>query len=176
MNATLTRVACALVIAALSGVFWVGRAQSQTTYAITLSHAEESVDPVGRAVITMMARGDLQGALTVRLDRSADGTVTGGEWALTVSYTEVIATPPASSGGDDDPGERLVQKGVLKGTVTGGSVTLNDDGSVGTLNGVQLVLTGGTLAYDGTASGSGSIDGTSLADRDNSSGSISLVF
>lgn len=177
MNATWTRVGCGLVIAALSGVFWGARAQSPTAYSISFSHAEESVDPSGRTVMTMMARGDLQGALTVTLERAEDGAVTGGEWALTVSYTEILeSSEPAPPGAEEDPGEKLVQKGVLKGAVTGGLFTLESDGRLATLSGVQLMLTGGTLAYDGATSGNGSLDGASLSDRDASNGSITLVF
>jgi len=153
---------------------------SQATYTLTLSHAEESLDPSGRTVLTMMAAGDLQGALTVKLDRAADGTVTGGEWALTVSYTEIVTPPPAGGGGGggtvEDPGEILVQKGVLKGDVTAGVVSQNGSGAIDALSGVQLLLTGGTLAYEAVASGAGSLTGSAISDRDASSGSITLIF
>ena len=175
MNAIWIRVACALVIVSLSGTFRGARAQSPATYNVSLSHAEISVDDSGRTVVTMMAAGDLRGALTVRLERAADGAIAGGEWAFTVSYTEIAASVPPPDGGEDDPGEMLVQKGVLKGTVTGGQVG-PADGGLETLIGVRVALTGGTLAYDAITSGSGSIDGSNMADRDASSGSFTLTF
>jgi hypothetical protein len=177
MNAIATRVSCVLALALLSGMFSTMRAQPQTTYNIVLSHAEESVDASGQSVLTMMARGDLQGAFTVKLDRAADGTITGGEWALTVSFTEILASPTGGGGGtEEDAGEILVQKGVLKGAVTGGLASQNAAGKLDALSGVQLLLTGGTLAYDTVATGSGSIDSSSVSDRDASSGSITLIF
>ena len=46
----------------------------------------------------------------MRLERAADGTIAGGEWAFTVSYTEIVASAPPPDGGEDDPGEMLVQR------------------------------------------------------------------
>ena len=177
MKAISTRVSCALVIALLAGLSLRIGAQGQTTYNIALSHAEETVDSSGQSVLTMMARGDLQGALTVKLQRAADGTVTGGEWALSVSYTEIVAAqPPSGNPEEEDPGEILVQKGVLKGVVTAGVASQNATGQIDALSGLQLLLTGGTVAYDTVASGSGSIDGSAVSDRDASTGSFTLIF
>src|SRR5437879_2102847 len=62
--------------------------QSATTYNMQLSLAEQSQDDQGRTLLTMMSAGDLQGVLTLAVTTAADGSITGGEWALTVSYTE----------------------------------------------------------------------------------------
>lgn len=170
------------LVAAGVGGFRSARAQTQTTYNLTFSHAEQSIDAAGATVITVMAQGGLQGVMTLKLERGEDGSVTGGEWALAVSYTETPVIPPPNDSpvtptdGDNDPPENLVQKGVLKGRITGGTVALNGDGGVVVLNGVQLELTGGTLAYDGVLQGGGYINGTALSDRDTSSGSVSLIF
>jgi hypothetical protein len=170
------------LVAAGFGGYRIARAQTQATYNLTFSHAEESIDAAGATVITVMARGDLQGVMTLKLERGEDGSVTGGEWALAVSYTETPVIPPPNDNpitppaGDNDPPENLVQKGVLKGQITGGAVALNEDGGVVALNGVQLELTGGTLAYGSVLQGGGYINGTTLTDRDTSSGSVSLIF
>jgi hypothetical protein len=164
-----------LAVVASVSVFGDTFAQSQaTTYNLTLSHAEASVDESGRIVVTMMASGDLQGTVTVRLDRSAEGAVTG-EWAFNVSYTEVMAVVPNGTG-DEDPGEALVQKGVLKGSVKGGSIALNDDGSVRALSSLLLELKAGTLEYESVTAGDGLLNGTDVSNRDASNGSISLTF
>lgn len=153
-----------------------GAAYAQSTYMATLSHVAQAIDPVGRTVFTMMANGDLQGALTLVLERSTDGNVIRGEWAITVSYTEVYALPPSPDGDEDGHGERLVQRGVLKGAVIGGRAASNGAGAITAVTGIRLAITGGTLEYSATTTGGGLIDGTNLSDAAMSGGSIMLSF
>lgn len=170
----------------ITGLFHGSRAQSQATYNLTLSRAEVSADGNGRTIVTMVARGDLSGILTLALNRRADGTVTGGEWALMVSYTTVTASdgqvsvgePEGEVGNANGPegAEALVQKGALKGDVAGGTLTLNVDGTLGSLNDIVLSLTGGTVAYGQVTSGNGLVAGMDLADRDASNGTASFTF
>src|SRR5215469_10936078 len=114
---------CAIVVVA---AFMLGTAprgqaaqQSPTTYSINLALAEQSHDDQGRTVITMLASGDLPGVLTLTLSTTADGTVSGGEWALVVSYTAPLNPKKPNAGS----GQKLVQRGVLNGTLTGGSTS-----------------------------------------------------
>ena len=176
MSRTIRRGLLIFALAAVAGLLWTARAQSLTTYNVTLSHAETSTDANGRLVLTALVAGDLPGTLTLAMNVDANGAVTGGEWAITVSYTEVThLETPAEDG--EDHAESLVQKGMLKGDVAGGTLTLSPDGSLSSLNGIVLSITGGTLAYEGAStSGNGLIVGTSLSDRDASAGTGSIIF
>ncbi len=173
-----TVIGVAVLFLCLAAV-WNTRAQALTTYNVTLSHPEATTDSAGRVVVTLMAAGDLTGVVTVALERNAAGTVTGGEWAMNVSYVETVPVDPATPvdpNGDNDGGERLVQKGTIKGAVAGGTVTLNADGTLARLNDVVLSLTSGTLQYQATTTGSGVLGATNLGNRDASSGAVSFIF
>jgi hypothetical protein len=175
-----------LTLSISAGLTWHAIAQGPATYNLALSRADASTDAKGRLVVTMVARGDLPGTLTLALDRAADGTVTGGEWALMVSYTAVTSAAgelsvgepegelAAETGADDS--EALVQKGALKGDVAGGTVSLDPDGTVRSLNGLVVSVTGGTLAYERATNGNGLIIAINLADHAASNGTASLIF
>lgn len=146
------------------------------TYNVTLSRAQVSPTDNHRIIVVMDAAGDLRGALTLGLDRNGeDGAVTGGEWALVVAYTEETQHEPEGDGGEDHS-ETLVQKGTLKGSIAGGQITLNPDGTIASVDSLQLVLDGGSLTYQGVTHGSGSALGANLHDPSASSGSLNLNF
>jgi hypothetical protein len=174
LRRTVIGVAALLVCAA---AVWTARAQEKHTYNVTLSHAESMTDSSGRVVVTLMAKGDLSGVVTLALERNAAGAVTGGEWAMNVSYTEAVPVDPSAPvSADPDGGERLVQKGTIKGAVVGGTLTLSADGSLTSLNDVVLSLNGGTIQYQSATSGSGLVTATQLANRDTATGAVSLIF
>lgn len=174
----------ACVLAITLAAYSQTRAQAQSTYNVTLSRAEASTDAHGRTIVTMTTRGDLPGTMTLAIERRADGTVTGGEWALNVSYTQLTAPDghveaADIAGGDDETvphAEALVQKGVIKGQLVGGSVTLGADGALATFNDLVMSVTSGTLAFDRAASGNGVLSGASLSDRDASNGAVTITF
>jgi hypothetical protein len=173
---------CALVVVValiLAMPSYSGAQQSPATYNVTLALADQHVDDHGRTVITMMASGDLRGVLTLAISSAPDGTITDGEWALNVSYTAPLnpdAQPdPSSSDPDAGTGEQLIQRGVLSGTVTTGSIT-QADGHVTGLTGVSLSLTNGTVEFADVPNGFGTFAGTSVNDRTNSTGSMTLTF
>jgi hypothetical protein len=150
----------------------LANAQSPSTYNINLSLAEQSQDDQGRTVVTMISKGDLPGVLTLALSMASDGTVTGGEWSLVVSYTDIV-NPQGQT--EEEKGETLIQKGVLSGTVLAGGTTLNN-GVVSAIGYLQLDLSHGTVEYASVPNGSGSASGTSIDDRANSAGSATLTF
>jgi hypothetical protein len=161
------------------GLVWTVRAQEKHTYNVTLSLAEATTDPAGRVVVTMLAKGDLAGVVTLALEKNAAGTVTGGEWALNVSYVESVPVDPnapVNPSGDNDGGERLVQKGMIKGRITSGTLTLNADGTLSSLDGVLLSLDSGTLQYQSATSGSGLVTASQLGNRDTATGAVSFIF
>jgi hypothetical protein len=144
------------------------------------SIAEQSVDDQGRKVIVTQCSGDLPGVLTLVLANPADASLSG-EWALNVSYTAPLhpnaPLDPNATDPDEAVGETLIQKGVIHGTIVGGTASLVN-GNVVLLNGVQLALTSGSLQFTNIVkgTGSGSVSGTSLDDRNASSTSLTLTF
>jgi hypothetical protein len=170
------------------GLVWTVRAQEPQTFNVTLSHAEVSHDPTsGQTIVTMPVRGDLPGVLTLGLKQNAAGTVTGGEWSLVVSYSTTTSSDgtvtvdpveeiPHGQPGHTHGADALVQKGVIKGSVDGGTLSLNTDGSLRSLNDIVLSVTAGTLQYATATSGNGLLSGTNLSDRATSSGAASIVF
>ncbi|HTC95447.1 MAG TPA: hypothetical protein VK699_18520 [Terriglobales bacterium] len=174
---------CALLVAAAALMLAMpsnsGAQQSPATYNINLALADEHVDDHGRTVITMMASGDLRGVLTLAISSVPDGTVTDGEWSLNVSYTVPLNPDAQPDFSLPDPdaaiGEQLIQRGVLSGTVTGGSIT-QADGQVAWLIGLRLSLTNGTVEFADVPNGFGTADGSNVNDRTNSAGSMTLTF
>ena len=153
--------------------------QQPTTYNSNFTIASQSIDDHGRTVIVMQGTGDLPGVLTLVLTMAADGSVSGGEWALNVSYTAPLnpnAQPDNSLPDPDSPiGEQLIQKGTLSGNIASGSaVTAN--GQVSTFSSLQLVIATGTLQFAGVTTGNGTANGTHIDDRANSAASTSLTF
>jgi hypothetical protein len=119
---------------------------------------------------------NLPGTLTLKLTRDASGVnIIGGEWAYNVSYTEVRHIENPEPGGEDHA-EFLVQRGTLKGTISGGQVSLDGNGSVSAINSVQLAVNGGSLTFHATKSGSGSGQMSNLLDADTATGTLTLSF
>jgi hypothetical protein len=153
--------------------------QALTNYNSTFSLAQQSVDAGGHTVVIMQGTGDLPGVLTLVLTLGADGTITSGEWALNVSYTAPLhpgAPPdPNSSESDAAQGEQLIQKGVLSGSVAGGSATVSN-GLVSTIRSLQLNVSHGTLQFASVTQGNGAVAGANIDNRANSSATSSLTF
>ena len=103
---------------------------------VALAHARVSAEN-NDIIVVMDATGDLPGALTLKLNCNG-ANVTGGEWALVVAYTELLPDQPTEDG---DPGESLVQKGTLKGTITGAQITLSADGPIAAIDSLHYSLT-----------------------------------
>jgi hypothetical protein len=171
---------CALAVL-LAVIVFSGSAvaQSPVTYNVSLAVADQATDAQGRTVITMMATGDLPGVFTLALSIAPDGTVTDGEWALVVSYTAALnpnAQPdPSLPDPDSAVGEQLIQRGVIKGLVNGGSAIMAGGGVDGLVD-VSLAVSGGTVEFAAVPNGSGTVNGSNTTDRNNSTGSIVLNF
>lgn len=153
--------------------------QTAVTHSVSLSGFQVSHIADNRIVVTMRAEGDLPGSLTLVLDREgAGGNIVSGEWALVVSYIQDVAAGQIHAENEDGEhgGEILVRKGTLKGTISGGTVTLNADGTVTSVDSVWLNINGGSLAYDGVTGGNGIVNGIDLQDFSTSSGTLSLNF
>jgi hypothetical protein len=165
---------------------------------MTLSGARLS-ESSGRRVVTLVARGDLRGLVTLTLDVGPDGAVTGGDWALVVAHIQDLnpdgspaetveeahddheepADVPVEehhdepSGGPHQEFIRFVNRGTLGGHVVGGFIGAATNGAVALIN-VQLQLTSATLTFASARSGTGSIDAD--LGRDHAQGSLRLSF
>lgn len=162
----------ALALALTSGGS-VHAQMKSTTHNLTLSNVAETIDADGRQVLIAQVAGDLPGILTLALVIGPNGLVTSGEWALNVSY---IQFGPPDADGDGDPSESLVQRGVIKGAITGGSAVLNSSGVATDLSGIQLHITGATVEFAATTTGSGSVLGSSINQQAASSGLLAITF
>lgn len=168
------------------------KAADSETFNINLDRGVVSYPASGRVVVTMAATGDLRGALSLHLDRGANGNVTGGDWALVVAYS---TTDPHEGGRDntqttqkpegftpDHPGEphsdyeKFINKGTIHGTIGGGTIQINADGTVTGLEAVQLVFAGGSMEFGEFRQGSGSLSGSGLHTGSDSSGTMTLTL
>lgn len=143
------------------------------THNLTLNDAAETIDIHGRRVLVASVQGDLSGVLTLALVVSPNGVVTGGEWALNVSYLEY---GPPDDDADGDASEKLVQRGVVKGQVGSGSIVPASDGLPSDLSAIQLSITGATLEFAAVKTGTGTVTGNSMNQRSASTGTLSINF
>ena len=154
----------AAVAAFAPGLVRTLTAQAVEAHDSTLAGARVSTLAGGRTVMSMEVSGDLRGMLTLSLDVAPDGTVTGGDWAVVVSYAEdlnpdgTVATEVTHDESESYPEYiRLVNKGTLGGSVIGGFLGSGSGGAVSLTN-VQLELLSGSLEYSGVTAGWGNVD------------------
>ena len=149
-------------------------AQNPTNHSSWMSPADIVKLKSGKTAFTVRVEGDLSGRLTLIVTSDgADGLT--GTWALVDSHIE------EGVGG----AESLVQRGTIRGTLSGGLATYGPGGRIIGFRDLRLRITGGTLAYAGLTSGSGYAQGINLETRRRSggallfgapSGSLNLVF
>ena len=147
--------------------------QTPTTHALTFANSTEYKDAKGRIVIIGHVAGDLPGVLTLALNVTSAGVVTSGEWALNVSFTQF---GPPDPDGDGDPSEVLVQRGVIKGSITNGGAPIATSGLATSANGLQLRITGATVQFASVSTGTGSFTGGGLLNSSTASGTLNLTF
>ncbi len=165
--------AAALLLAPCISVQSAAAQTTPTAHALTFSNPTEHRDAKGRVIIVGHVAGDLPGILTLALNVTSAGVVTSGEWALNVSYTQF--GPPAPDG-DGDPSEVLIQRGVIKGSIIDGGAPLASNGLASSANGLQLHITGATVQFPATTTGSGSFTGGGLLNASTANGTLTLTF
>lgn len=146
----------------LVGVIWVTLAYAATTY--TDSLIGDQAEPVAsnRIDMGMNASGDLPGPFTVVLDYATDKTtIVGGNWMLMVLKQNADGSS--------------TEQGTLKGTFASGSIVLNNDGTVASINSA-LTISGGTGNYVGVTSGNGTFWVSSTQSSPPFSGALGLTF
>ena len=108
------------------------------TYNDTLSGSQTAAPESEGIALNLTAAGDLPGMNKLTLVRS-EANVTGGTWSMTVL--------PANA----DAGSS--ERGTLTGTVSSGTVTLNENGTLASASAVQISIQSGTGEFAGVTAG-----------------------
>jgi len=156
-----------------------------TTRQMTLTNAQVSETAPGRVIVTMEAKGDLRGLVTLTMNTSGHD-ITGGEWAFVVRYVEYLDHhgQPIAEGQEEQVHSesephaerpRFIDKGTLAGTVRGGAISRGADGAIVGVDSVLLSIESGSLTFEGTV-GDGSSAASGLHNVSAASGSLALTF
>ena len=128
------QVALMLVLASLISV---------ATYNDTLSGSQTAAPEAEGIALNLTAAGDLPGMTEVNLHRNGEN-VTGGSLRLTVLPQNANATSS--------------ERGQLVGTISGGTVTLNSEGTLASASGVQVTIQSGTGEFATVTSGTATLN------------------
>ena len=145
------RLLSTLFTTSLAMLVSVALAHAAATYNDILSGSQTASAESEGIALNLNASGDLPGILRLKLSHEG-GNVSGGTWTLTV-------LPPNADAASSETGS-------LKGSLTGGTVTLDANGIVTAASSVQLTVQSGTGQYAAVTSGSGTLSLT--ADPENS--------
>jgi hypothetical protein len=150
----------ALVV--MAALFSLGTVKAVATYNNSVSGSQTASAVAEGVAINLNASGDLPGMTKVTLQRNGSN-VTGGSWTITV----LPQNADASSS----------ERGGLTGTVTGGTLTLNQDGTLASASAVQLTIHSGTGEYAGVTAGTGTISVSLSAENPSQlTGTLVLTF
>lgn len=146
------------------------------TFTNTLENPRVTLHQDGDTVVVMAGTGELPGTLTLKINRIPGGTViAGGEFAFNVSYTEERPVPDPRPGQGDHE-DFLVQRGTIKGTITGGQVTLTGKNTISSIDSIQLEVNGGSMTFSDAKKGNGSGRAMNILDNGLSTGVLTLTF
>ena len=151
-----------LLLLLLAAVVAVGAVNPAATYNDTVSGAQTAAPEEEGIAVNLTAAGDLPGMVRVTLKRT-DANITGGTFKLTV----LPANADASSS----------ERGSLTGSVTGGTLTLAENGTVASASNVQVTLSSGTGEFSSVTSGTATMNVTANAENPSQlSGTLVLNF
>jgi hypothetical protein len=135
---------------------------SAATYNDTLSGSQTAAPEAEGIALNLTAAGDLPGMTKVNLHRNG-GNVTSGSLRLTV----LPQNADASSS----------ERGQLVGTISGGTVTLNSEGTLASASGVQVTIQSGTGEFASVTSGAATLNITASTENPSQlSGALVLNF
>lgn len=147
---------------ALATLLSFGAVKSAATYNNTVSGSQTAAEEAEGIALNLTAAGDLPGMNKISLVHSATN-VTGGAWTMTV----LPANADASSS----------ERGSLTGTVTSGTLTLNENGTLASASAVQVSIQSGAGEFAGVTSGAATISiSTSAENPSQLSGTLVLNF
>ena len=137
-------------------------AVSAATYNNSVNGSQTAAPEAEGIALNLTASGDLPGMSKVNLHRNGQD-VTGGSFRMTV----LPQNADASS----------TERGVLVGTISGGTLTLTAEGTIASASGVQITIQSGTGEFAGATSGSGTINITAGSENPSQlSGTLALSF
>jgi hypothetical protein len=127
-----------LAPAVLAAALSVNVVDFMATYNDTVSGSQTAAPEAEGIALNLTAAGDLPGMNKLTLVRS-DTNITGGAWSMTV----LPANADASSS----------ERGTLTGTVSGGTITLNENGTLASASSVQISIQSGTGEFASVTTG-----------------------
>jgi len=133
-----------------------------TTYNNTVSGSQTASAESGTVAFNLNATGELPGMLHLTV-RHEGSNITGGMWKLTILPANADATSS--------------ETGTLTGSLSGGTLTLDENGIATAAGSVQLTMQSGTGQYEAITSGTGTL--SLSADPENSTklgGPLALSF
>lgn len=137
------RLSLLLASSLAAGLFFcVAVARTATTYNDTVSAFQTAASEVEGIAVVFDVTGDLPGMGKVFIRREG-GNVTGGSWTLTVLPPDADATSS--------------ERGKLSGSVTGGTLSFGEKGTLSGASSVKLSVEGGTGEHAG-AGGTGTLN------------------
>ena len=135
---------------------------SMATYNDTLSGSQTAAPEAEGIALNLTAAGDLPGMTKVNLHREG-GNVTGGSLRLTVLPQHADASSS--------------ERGQLVGTISGGTVTLNSEGTLASASSVQVTIQNGTGEFASVTSGTATLNITASSENPTQlSGTLVLNF
>ena len=135
---------------------------SMATYNDTLSGSQTAAPEAEGIALNLTAAGDLPGMTKVNLHREG-GNVTGGSLRLTVLPQHADASSS--------------ERGQLVGTISGGTVTLNSEGTLASASSVQVTIQSGTGEFASVTSGTATLNITASSENPTQlSGTLVLNF
>jgi hypothetical protein len=135
---------------------------SVATYNNSLTGSQTAAPEAEGIALNLNASGDLPGMSKVTLQRDGQN-VTGGTFRMTVLPQQADASSS--------------ERGVLVGTISGGTLTLTTEGTVASASGVQITIQSGTGEFAAVNSGTATL--TLTASNENASqlsGTLVLNF
>jgi hypothetical protein len=148
----------------LTGLFCVAMAAAHAvaTHHSTLNAFQSAASESDGIVVVLNAAGDLPGMGKLTFKREG-ANVIAGSWNLTVLPANADATAS--------------ERGTLSGTITGGTLTFNSNGTLSGASSVQLTIASGTGEQADVSAGSGVINLSSDAESPSKlNGTLVLTF
>lgn len=113
------------------------------TYTDTVSGSQTAAPESEGIALNLTATGDLPGMNKLTLTRS-ETNITGGAWSMTV----LPANADASSS----------ERGTLTGTISSGTLTINENGTLASASTVQISIQSGTGEFASVTTGTATLN------------------
>jgi hypothetical protein len=143
-------------------ILLLASAISTATYNDTLNGSQTAAPEAEGIALNLTAAGDLPGMTKVNLHRNGENVTAGS-----LRFTVLPQNADASSS----------ERGQLVGTISGGTVTLNSEGTLASASGVQVTIQSGTGEFASVTSGTATLNITTSTENPSQlSGTLVLNF